>query len=184
MTSHVSCCAVPFVPLWRNRICGVLTRGRGPDVLHLKVQRSSCFEARLDQIVDDFVLPVDRDRAAASQRGHVDAMPGAAEGEIDAVVPQSLAREARAHADLAHQIHRSLLEHTGADALDHVLPGPVLEDDGVDALKMKQLPEHQAGRSGADDADLGAGGHGVSYRFGGRRSAVGGDVILTEERGS
>ena len=66
-------------------------------------------------------------------------MPGAAEGEIDAVVPQSLAREAPANADIAHQVHRPLLEHTGADALDHVLAGAVLEDDGVDALKMKQL---------------------------------------------
>ena len=83
-------------------------------------------------------------------------MARAAEGEVDAVVPHALAREAPADADLAHQVHRPLLEHARAHALDHVLPAAVLEDDGVDALEMQQMPEHQAGGPGADDAHLGA----------------------------
>ena len=101
--------------------------------------------------------------------GHVDAMARAVEGEVDAVVPHPLAREPPADADLAHQVDRPLLEHARAHALDDVLTAAILEDDGVDALEMQQLPEHQTGRARADDADLGAGGHGGILTFAGSR---------------
>ena len=113
--------------------------------------------------------------------GHVDAMPRAAEGEVDAVVPHPLAREPPADADLAHQVHRSLLEHARAHALDHVLPAAVLEDDGVDALEMQQLPEHQSGGAGADDAHLGAGGHGGIL---GLRAQGSGETLRVRSLGS
>ena len=131
-------------------------------VIDLEVQRAAGRQARLDEIVDDLVLTVDGDRAAAGELGHVDAVPRAAEGEIDAIVPQPFAREPFADANLVHQIDRALLEHARANPLDHVLPAALFEDDGVDALEMQQLPEHQSGGARADDADLGARGHGYS----------------------
>ena len=128
------------------------------DVLDLEEQRAASHEARFDEIVDDLVLSVDGNRAPTRQAGHVDPMARAVEGKIDAFVPQPLAREPPADADLAHQIDRALLEHARAYPFDDVLPAAVFEDDRVDALEMQQLPEHQSGRASADDADLGAGG--------------------------
>ena len=91
------------------------------------------------------------------------------EGEIDAVVPHPLARQPPADAGLAHQVDRPLLEHARAHALDDVLTAAVFEDDRVDAFEMQQLSEHQTGRARADDAYLGAGGHGGILAFAGSR---------------
>ncbi len=102
----------------------------------LEVQRPPGLEARFDEIVDDLVLSVDGDRAPAGQVGHVDSVPRATEGEIDAVVPHALAREPPADADLAHQIDRPLLEHARAHPFDDVLTATVLEDHRVDALEV------------------------------------------------
>jgi hypothetical protein len=55
---------------------------------------------------------------------------------------------------VVHQIDRALLEHTGSDAFDDVVPAAVLQDDGVDALPVQQVAENPPGRSGADDPDL------------------------------
>ena len=130
------------------------------DVFGLEVQRPPGRQPGLDQVVNDLVLAVDCDRASAGQLRHVDAVPDAAEGQVDAVVTHALAREPIADTDLPHQIDRALLEHARAHAFDHVLPAAVLDDDGVDALEMKELPEHQAGGTSADDAHLRARGHG------------------------
>ena len=64
--------------------------------------------------------------------------------------------EAFADAHRGHQVHGSLLEDAGADALDHVVLAAVFENDGVDARTMEQMTEHQPGRPGSDDGDLGA----------------------------
>ena len=84
-------------------------------------------------------------------------MPHAAEGDVDAVVPHALAPQPLAHARRVDQIHGPLLEHAGADALDHVIAGAALEDHRIDAHAVQQVTEHQPGRTAADDADLGAG---------------------------
>ena len=130
------------------------------------------FVARLDEIAHDFVLAVNGYPAAAGQRRHVDAVASTVERQVDAVVAQALAREAPADANLAHEVHRALLEHAGTHALDDVLLAAILEDDRIDAAQMQQLPEHQAGGSGADNADLGAREHDrdvrlCAVRFGG-----------------
>ena len=67
-----------------------------------------------------------------------------------------------ADAGVAHQVDGPLFEHTGPDAFDDVLPAAVLDDDRVDALPEEQVAEHQAGGSGADDANLRARPHGPS----------------------
>ena len=67
--------------------------------------------------------------------------------------------------DLAHQVDGALLEHAGAHALDDVLLAAILEDDRIDAAQVQQMAEHQSGRSGADDADLGAREHDRGVRI-------------------
>ena len=62
--------------------------------------------------------------------------------------------QAIAHAGRVHQIDGPLLEHTGAHALDDVFLAAILDDDRVDACQVKQMTEHQARRTCADDSDL------------------------------
>ena len=84
----------------------------------------------------------------------IDVVPRAAKRQVDAVVPQALARQAIADAHRVHQVHGALLEHPGTDALDHVLAVVALDDHRVDAGLVQQLPQHQARGPRADDADL------------------------------
>ena len=50
----------------------------------------------------------------------VDAMEGAGEGDVDALMHQPLGMEPRTAADLVEQRHRALLQHAGADARQHM----------------------------------------------------------------
>ncbi len=68
---------------------------------------------------------------------HVDAVPRAAKGELDAVMDQALAMGARAGADLVEQRHGALLEQAGADPAEHVFRRLALENDVVDAVEVK-----------------------------------------------
>ena len=69
------------------------------------------------------------------------------------------AREPIAHADLVHQIDRTLFEHTRAHALDDMLAAPVLDDDRVDAVEVEELPKHETSWPRANDAHLSTGDH-------------------------
>ena len=71
-----------------------------------------------------------------------------------------------ADAGVDQRVDGVLLEDAGADARLDVLPRAVLQDDGVDALQVQEPREEQTGRTGPDDAYLGA--HGPSVT-GGRR---------------
>ncbi len=151
-------------PSRRNRTIGVVDCDvLDADILDVEVQRPAGFEPRVDEIAHDLVLSVDRDRAAPRQRIHIDVMARALEREIQAFVAHAFAREALADADLRHEIDRALLEDARAHALDHVLLAAVLDDDRVDALPVEQVPEHEPGRTCADDGDLGAKGHGRQF---------------------
>ena len=95
--------------------------------------------ARVHQVERHLGLAVDHHRLAG--RGlHVDAVPAAAEGELDAVMDQALAVGARAGADFVEQRHRALFQKAGADAAEHVFRRLALQDDVVDAVAVKQLP--------------------------------------------
>src|SRR5205807_7606422 len=78
----------------------------------------------------------------------------AAEREVDAFVPEPFTAESIADADFVHQIDCALLEHTGTDALDHVLLAAIFHDERVNAVEVQQVAEHEPRRPGADDADL------------------------------
>jgi hypothetical protein len=129
------------------------------DIFGVEMQRPARREARFDQIVNDFVLAIDRDGPASRKFRHVDAVTDASEGEVDAVVSHAFPREPIAHADLVHQIDRSLFEHTRAHTFDDMLTTPVFDDDRVDALEVEEVPEHETSRPSAYDAHLSAGDH-------------------------
>ena len=126
----------------------------------LEVQRQPGLQPRADQVLDDLLLAVDRDRAAAGQIAQRDPVALAAEPQLDAVVDQPLAVHPLAEPDLVHQVHRRLLEHARAHALLHVLAVARLEDHRLDAPQLQQPAEHQPGGAASDDRHLGT--HGPS----------------------
>ena len=123
-------------------------RGLGIDdhVGNLEVQRQAGLQARVDEVLDDLLLAVDRDRAPAREVRQRDPVPLAVEAQFDAVVDEPLGVHPLAQADLVHQVHRALLEHAGAHALLDVLAVLGLEDHGLDPAQLEQPAEHQAGR--------------------------------------
>ena len=78
-------------------------------------------------------------------------MAAACEGELDAVMDQAFAVRARAGADLVQQGHRSLFQQAGADAAEHVVRRLALQNDVVDSVSVKQLPQQQSRRPCAND---------------------------------
>ena len=132
------------------------------DVVDLEHDRVAGAQAGGDQVLDDLLLPVDRDRVA-DEVEEVDAVTAAPEGELDAAVGKALAVEALGEAELAEQLDARVLEHAGADALLDVGAVAVLEHDAVDARGLEQVGEGEPGRPGADDRDrrVGRGGHAV-----------------------
>jgi hypothetical protein len=111
-------------------------------------------EARLDEVLHYFLLRVHGDRAATGQFSHVDAMPTPVESEPDAIVPQSLALEAIADAGIDQQVNGPLFENARSNALLDVLSAAAFENDRLNAREMQKMREHQAGGTGADNANL------------------------------
>ena len=123
-------------------------------VLRLEEQRPPALDARGDQVLDNLLLSVDRDRAAAGERRKVDPVPLAGELQLDSLVDQALAAQAVADAHLLEQVHGALLENAGSDPALDVLAAARLEDDRVDSAEVQEVRQHKAGRPGADDPDL------------------------------
>ena len=135
------------------------------DVLGVEEDPAAGGAPRRDQVADDLVLAVDRDRPAAGEVREIEPVPLAAEREVEALVPESLGGEPAAQPGLAQQIDRRLLEDAGAHALDHVLLAADLDGDRLDAGALQQVAEQQPGRAGADDPDGDAvDGHGRRLR--------------------
>ncbi|BEV50806.1 hypothetical protein BconGalA64_33050 [Burkholderia contaminans] len=80
----------------------------------------------------------------------------AVEQQLDAVMFEPLAAHPVAEAGFVQRVDRALLEHTGADAVLAVFAGTRFDEDGIDALQAQQVGKQKAGRTGADDRDLGA----------------------------
>jgi hypothetical protein len=78
---------------------------------------------------------------------HVDAVPRAAERELHPMMHQPFAVGAPSGADLVEQRHGAFLEQAGADAAKHIFRGLALDNDVVDAVKMKKLPKQQSSRT-------------------------------------
>ena len=125
-------------------------------IVHLKHNLPAGVQTRLHQILHHFLLRVNRNGAATGQLGQIDAMTPPAEAEPNAIVPQSFALQALAHAGFDHQVHRALLQHARAHAILDVLAAAALQNHGLDPVQMQQMGEHQPGRSGSDNTDLGS----------------------------
>ena len=124
-------------------------------VLGLEVQRTRGRRPRFDQVVDDFVLPVDGDRLAAGQLGEIDAMAPPLEADVERRRAAGRRAASPAPTPIAlQQIDGALLEDARPHAIDDVLAAAVLDDDRVDAVEMQQVSEQQPCRTCADDADL------------------------------
>ncbi len=124
------------------------------DLVRLENNLAAGRQPRRDQILDDFVLSVDGDRAASGQPAQIDTMATAAEAQFDAVMRQPETPHPLADAGFIHQVDGALLEQAGANPLLDVLAAASLEHDGFDAGKMQQVRQHQARRPRADNPDL------------------------------
>jgi hypothetical protein len=126
------------------------------DILGLENDLTAGGDARGDQILDDFMLSVNCDGLAAGQLAQIDAMSASAEAQLDSVMSKAFTLHPLADAGFDQQIDGALLKQAGADSLLDVLPAARLEHDGLDALKVEQMREHQPGGSRTDNPDLGA----------------------------
>ena len=124
------------------------------DVAHLEEDLLARVEARLDEVLDDLVLRVDRDRTPAGEPAEIDAMAAPAEAQLDAVMDEAFALEPLAHARLDQEVDGSLLEEARADALLHVLAAVEFEHGRADALQVQQVRQQQPRRPGPDDCNL------------------------------
>ena len=72
-----------------------------------------------------------------------------------AVMRMTFAVHPFAGAAIAQHLDGAEFEHAGADALQHIGFRLPLDDDAVDSMAVQQMGEKQAGRTAADDRDLG-----------------------------
>jgi hypothetical protein len=148
--------AISFAaPPWRKVMRGAVPSIVQADVLDLEINLRAVGEAACDQVLDDFLLAVDRD-ALAHELAKVEVMQRAIEAEENTVMEHRLALQALAYARFDQEIGRPLLEHARAHPLLHVGAAAVLQHDRVNPAAMQQMREHQPGGAGAYDADLGA----------------------------
>ena len=98
----------------------------------LEHDRVSGGEAGSDEVLDDLLLAIDRDRVA-DELVEVEAVPATLEGQLDAPVGQALAVESFGDAELAEEGDAGVFEHAGADTMLDVLAVVAFEHDAVDA---------------------------------------------------
>src|SRR5688572_2547321 len=124
------------------------------DFLSLEIQRSRRRGPRVDQIPDNLILSIDRDGLTACQRAEIDAMPSSLETDIEPLVTQPGSLKPRANAHRVEQVHGTLLQDAGPDAVDDIVPAAVLDNDGIDAIEVKEMAQQQPRGAGADNSDL------------------------------
>jgi hypothetical protein len=112
--------------------------------------------ARGDEILHHFVLRVDGDGLPAGQFREVDAMAGAAEAKLDAVMHQAFALQASSDTGLDQQIDCALLENASANALLDVFTRVSFQNDRINALQMKKVRKRESSGTCSDDSDLGS----------------------------
>ena len=150
ITSQRSSCASPP---WVKRIAGrSLSRSSTRTSSASNSGSAPAASRAREQVLDDLLLAVHRDAAAAGQLGEVDPVPAPGEAQLDAVVHEPLALHPVAEPALDQQVDRALLEHAGADALLQVRAAAHLEHHRLDALLVEQVREQQPGRPGPHDA--------------------------------
>ena len=117
--------------------------------------RGTGLAAERHEIAGHLGLAIDH-HGPPGQRLEVDAERVAVEPELEPLMRQAFGAQALAGTVLLEQIDGALLEHTGADAAEHVFARLPLDDDIVDASPGQEMPQHQPGRAAADNRDLSA----------------------------
>ena len=123
-------------------------------VFDLEKNRQIRFEARGDQILDHFLLRIDRDGLAPGEVVEIDAMAFSVEAQLDPVMREAFALEALADSRFDQQIDGTLFEEARTDALFDVFSAPRFEDDRLDPPQVKEMGEHQPRGTCPDYADL------------------------------
>src|SRR5262249_24699626 len=98
----------------------------------------SC-DACLDQVAEDFMLRVNRNRAATSEAVQINPVRLSVEAQVDAPLDEPFAEQALADAAFDEQIHGALFENAGADGGFHSLARANLQHHRVHAAQMKQM---------------------------------------------
>ena len=123
------------------------------DIVRLKQQRKTGSEPRLDQVLGDLGLAIDRD-VGADQVAKVDPLTAPVTVDFGAVMDEAFAMQAVCDARLLQHPHRAVFEDAGPDAVLHITPRTPFDDDGFDPAPAEQLAEQKSRRSAADDCDL------------------------------
>jgi hypothetical protein len=126
------------------------------DVVGVEDDLESAGIGRVEEVLHHLLLAVDHDARAAGERGHVDTEHLAVAGQSRAGMHQALGAEAGVEAEAGHEVDRDLFEHAGAHAALDVGAVAALDHDAVHVRLAQQVSEEHAGRTGADDGDLGA----------------------------
>jgi hypothetical protein len=100
------------------------------------------------------MLGVNRNGLAAGKFVHIDAVPAPVKSQLDTVMDQPFALEARADPRFHQQIDGALFEHPGADTLFDVFPAVRFKNDGFDSLEVKKMGEKKTRRACSDNSNL------------------------------
>ena len=110
-----------------------------------------------DEVLHHLVLAIDGHAAPAGELGEIDAVALALEAQLDAVMDEPLALHALADARSRSGGRAPIARCTPARMRSSTYCARArLEDHELDALEMQKMREHQSGRPGSDDPDLGA----------------------------
>jgi hypothetical protein len=99
------------------------------DCLGLEVHLAASIQASFHQILDHFLLAIDRNGAAPGQFEHINAMTAPVEAQLDSMVHQAFALQAFAQAGFDQQIGRALFQHASSHTLFAMGPGAAFKDD-------------------------------------------------------
>jgi hypothetical protein len=91
---------------------------------------------------------------AARESLEIDAVTLVADEYLEAAVHEPLGVHSGTDSRLVEQGYADLLEDPGSDTAAHVIARMTLEQHGVDAALVQQLPEQETGWAAADDDDL------------------------------
>ena len=106
------------------------------------------------QVAGDLGLAIDH-HGLAGQARHIDPDKAFAIGQVEAFLDQPFSLEPRVEAEPFHQPDGDLFQHPGADARQHVIGCLAFHHHTVDAFGPQQVAKEQAGRTGADNGNLG-----------------------------
>lgn len=96
-------------------------------------------EPSSDQVLQHLVLRIDGHGSTTGERMQVDAVSGAVEANLEAVMVETFSLQPFANAGFDHQIDGALFQHAGADRRLDRIARPGLDDHRCNAGEMEQV---------------------------------------------